>query len=312
MITTCGPAALDERDRTGAVGGLADHPDVRRAREREAQALAHDLVVIDDQACDLFGHRRELYVANPALTRAARAEPARRRWHELDACGGRERRARGRARGRAPHRLGLGAGEVRAAGVQPLVPLELLRPVPGERLEEVLARAGTQVEQVRPDARGAGLARGPDDLGELLGPVGEPGKDRRHADARLDAGVDERRQSARRRWRGGAVPGSVVRQTSASSVGTENVTETVARRAASASTSTSRTISGPRVMIENGCRRPAEHLDARPRQPVSALGRLVRIGRGADRDRLAAARTAARARAASTSATFTLTRIERP
>ena len=58
--------------------------------------------------------------------------------------------------------------------------------------------------------------------------------------------------SARRRCRGGAVPGSVVRQTSGSSVGTEKVTLTSARRAASWSTSTSRTISGPRVMIPNG------------------------------------------------------------
>ena len=58
--------------------------------------------------------------------------------------------------------------------------------------------------------------------------------------------------SARSRWRGWAVPGSVRRQTSSSSVGTENVTETCARRAASASTSTSRTISGPRVMMLNG------------------------------------------------------------
>jgi hypothetical protein len=48
------------------------------------------------------------------------------------------------------------------------------------------------------------------------------------------------------------VPGSVVRQTSSSIVGTENVTDTSARREASASSSASRTISGPRVMIENG------------------------------------------------------------
>ena len=67
----------------------------------------------------------------------------------------------------------------------------------------------------------------------------------------LHARRDER-DSARSRWRGGAVPGSVDRQTSSSSVGTEKVTETSARRDASASTSTSRTIRGLRVMIENG------------------------------------------------------------
>ena len=65
-------------------------------------------------------------------------------------------------------------------------------------------------------------------------------------------------ESARSRCRGGAVPGSVRRQISASRVGIENVTETSARRAAAASTSASRTISGPRVISENG-------LDASPR-----------------------------------------------
>ena len=40
-------------------------------------------------------------------------------------------------------------------------------------------------------------------------------------------------RSARSRCRGGAVDGSVVRQTSSSSVGMENVTETSARRDAS-------------------------------------------------------------------------------
>ena len=57
--------------------------------------------------------------------------------------------------------------------------------------------------------------------------------------------------SARSRWRGCAVDGSVFRHTSSSSVGMENVTETFARLAASARTSTSRTISGPRVMMLN-------------------------------------------------------------
>jgi hypothetical protein len=58
--------------------------------------------------------------------------------------------------------------------------------------------------------------------------------------------------TAFRRWRGWAVDGSLRLQTSSSTVGTENVTETDARRAASTSTSRSRTIIGPRVMIENG------------------------------------------------------------
>ena len=40
--------------------------------------------------------------------------------------------------------------------------------------------------------------------------------------------------SARSRWRGGAVPGSVVRQTRSSRVGTEKFTDTSAREEASA------------------------------------------------------------------------------
>ena len=94
-------------------------------------------------------------------------------------------------------------------------------------------------------------------------------------------------RSARSRWRGGAVDGSVRRQTSSSSVGTEKVTETSARRAASCRTSRSRTIIGPRVMIENGFEAVGEHLEAAARQPVAALGGLVRVGGRADGDRLA-------------------------
>ena len=49
-----GPASLGQRHRRRAVGGLADDPDVRRARERQAQAFADDLVVVHDQAGDLL------------------------------------------------------------------------------------------------------------------------------------------------------------------------------------------------------------------------------------------------------------------
>ena len=51
-------AALHECDRAGPVGCLPDHPHMRGARERQAQPFAHDLVVVDDQAGDLFRHRR--------------------------------------------------------------------------------------------------------------------------------------------------------------------------------------------------------------------------------------------------------------
>src|SRR5271169_6551566 len=49
-----GPAALRERDGALAVARLADHADVRRARQRQSQAFADDLVVVDDQTGDLL------------------------------------------------------------------------------------------------------------------------------------------------------------------------------------------------------------------------------------------------------------------
>ena len=56
MITTSGRRLSVERDRGRAVARLADHAHLRRAREREPKALADDLVVVGDQAGDLFGH----------------------------------------------------------------------------------------------------------------------------------------------------------------------------------------------------------------------------------------------------------------
>ncbi|MDX6438609.1 MAG: hypothetical protein QOF45_1192 [Gaiellaceae bacterium] len=78
---------------------------------------------------------------------------------------------------------------------------------------------------------------------------------------------------ARSRCRGGAVPGSVVRQTSGSSVGTENMTPTSERLAASWSTSTSRTISGPRVISRIG-------VPDRPRTSRQARVSLYRPSHG--------------------------------
>ena len=56
MITTSGRRRSAKRHGGGAVGGLADHTDPRRARQGEAKALAHDLVVVRDEARDLIGH----------------------------------------------------------------------------------------------------------------------------------------------------------------------------------------------------------------------------------------------------------------
>ena len=67
----------------------------------------------------------------------------------------------------------------------------------------------------------------------------------------LDPSVDEHAQRAQPLvGRGG--PGSARRQISWSIVGTENVTASDARDASRASTSTSRMIIGPRVMIRTG------------------------------------------------------------
>ena len=52
-----GPPTLGQRDGRGAVGRLADDADPRRAGQREAKTLAHDLVVIGDQAGDFIGHQ---------------------------------------------------------------------------------------------------------------------------------------------------------------------------------------------------------------------------------------------------------------
>ncbi len=101
--------------------------------------------------------------------------------------------------------------DIGPAGVDRLILGEKLRPVAGEVLEEVLARAGPEVEDVRPDGRRPRVASGAHHLGHERGPVGQPGQDRRQADARLDPGIDERAQrpqplSGRRRAGLGAAP----------------------------------------------------------------------------------------------------------
>src|SRR4051812_31525761 len=75
------------------------------------------------------------------------------------------------ARHLGPHGLRLGGREVGPVAVEALVPVELLGPLAGELLEEVLAGPRPEEEDVRPDAARTGLAGCTDDLGELLGPV---------------------------------------------------------------------------------------------------------------------------------------------
>ena len=103
--------------------------------------------------------------------------------------------ARASARTCVARRLGVGRREIRAARVEALVVGEQLGPVAREALEEVLPRAGLQIEQVRPDPAGAGLARGRDDAPDLIGRVREAGEERRHADRGPHAVLDEHRRA---------------------------------------------------------------------------------------------------------------------
>ena len=247
-------AAERQLDGCGAVGGFADDPDVRRPRERKPEALADDLVVVDDQRRDLVRHLRRFYARSGAdLKRGQQRELfGLRRGCEPDAAPVADPvRARQLADLGADGR-GAGIAEVGAARVERSYSGSELGPVPREAFEEVLARAGLEVERARPDPAGAccrarrarprQAARGASEIPGRIGAM--------PTEARIPAST--RSESARSRWSGGAVDGSVRRHTSWSSVGTENITETFVRVAARTSTSRSRTISGPRVMIANG------------------------------------------------------------
>ena len=107
------------------------------------------------------------------------------------------------------------------------------------------------------------------------------------------------------------MPGSVRRQTSSSSVGTEKTTPTSARDAASTRTSRSRTIIGLRVIRLNGF----DASRSASRQPRVSLYRPSAGWYGSVAAPIATVSPCQDGRASSrrsTSATFTFTRIERP
>src|SRR6266511_2800355 len=97
----------------------------------------------------------------------------------------------GEPRNPVTNRFYVVGAEIGPTGIELLVQRQLLRPVLGQMRKEVLTRARAQEEQVRPDPGRPRLPRGTDDLAELLGAVGDPREDRRHADGRLHPGVDE-------------------------------------------------------------------------------------------------------------------------
>jgi hypothetical protein len=74
------------------------------------------------------------------------------------------------------HGLRFVGPEVSAPPIELVVARDELRRVLGKMLEEVLAGAGAEEEQVRPDPGSPCCAGGLDDFGELLGPIGDPGK----------------------------------------------------------------------------------------------------------------------------------------
>ena len=109
-----GLAPERQLDGALAVGGLADDADVRRAREREPEPLAHDLVVVDDQGRDLVRHVTGDCMSGagrpPRMPQSVERELlGRRRRREADACGGRGCRA-ARASSRTAVRASVGVG----------------------------------------------------------------------------------------------------------------------------------------------------------------------------------------------------------
>ena len=94
-------------------------------------------------------------------------------------------------------------------------------------------------------------------------------------------------RTARSRWSGCAVPGSSARQASSSTVGTLMQTVQPAPASMLREQSASRTTIGPLVTSPTGVR-PASSASSEPaRELVVPLDRLIRIGRGAERDLLA-------------------------
>src|SRR5439155_13896338 len=78
------------------------------------------------------------------------------------------------------------ARDVCATGEELLVAVELLRPVPSERREEMLAYAGPQMDDARPDRARSGRACPADDLFQKLGSIRKAREDRRDGDADVD------------------------------------------------------------------------------------------------------------------------------
>jgi len=185
----------------------------------------------------------------------------------------------------APDWLDVLLSEVCPASIEALVARQQLRPIAGEVLEEVLARPGPQVQQIRPDRGCFGVPRCPHDVGHEIRSVGEAGQDRSHPNPSLDAGIDEpgqRGQPLPRRCRGrlGSAPDLVIERRDRE--GHPDVRAGRGLREDVDVAEDHRAAGDDRQRgLELG-----QGLDAAPGQPVSTLGGLVRIGGGADDDGL--------------------------
>ena len=185
-----------------------------------------------------------------------------------------------------PDSLLRGSRRVGPRAVEPLVEGSELRPVVGEMGEKVLLCSRPEVDDARPDVRGAGVPGSGHDLPQLLRPIRDAGQHRRNCDAGFDSGFPEHRERAQplpgRSGVGlGAPPDVIVegghREAHAHPRPKGRLCEDVGvahdQRPA-------------RDDVERA-RRGGEGFDAGARQAITPLGRLVRVGCCADRHRLA-------------------------
>ena len=221
------------------------------ARDSDSRRLADDLVVVDDQARDLcpdaatrpdsmwrVGSDGERSCSGPAVVFRA----------ELG--GGRGCRGSGAsARTCSPNRFRLPRRGDTPGARRAVRTRQLLREVARDRLVGKCPRAGLEVEDVGPDV--APAARRADDLGEQFGAVAEAG--RIGAMPTFSRRIRHRRVVAERAGAGAEARCRALSAARSPCRGWHRERPSRPRAAPpQRSTSTSRTISGPRVMIPNG------------------------------------------------------------
>ncbi len=227
--------------------------------------------------------------------------------------GGLRSRIRGRARPPAPRTGPVSPGrQIRAAGVELLVERDQCSGQSSARCARKCSRVPGRRKStfaqtpVAPASRAARTTSV-----QLLGSVRDAREDRCHRDVRLDPGCHEllqRSQPLARVGGGrlGPAPDLLVERRDRERHRHRRVPRRLDEHVDVADDHRPARDDRERV------RRLGQHLETCSGQLVAALGGLVRVGRGTDRDRLARATTSARARARSTSATLILTRIDVP